>query len=141
MSAKNRINITVSMHDAPHSEFFSPGPSCPISCQLFAAEGYNAQFTDVYTINSSMVDEFRYSFVRQGNWFVPAGLGKAFPAALGFRFSTVDEYPTVNISGTGGNNVTLNPGTNAVFIQKTFIPSELLTTVPGKPLLHFVGGV
>jgi len=141
MSAKNRINITVSMHDAPHSESFSPGPSCPISCQLFAAEGYNAQFTDVYTINSSMVNEFRYSFVRQGNWFVPASLGKGYPAALGLQFSTVDEYPTVNISGTGGNNGTLNPGTNAVFIENTFIPSDVLTMIRGRHILHFGGEV
>ncbi len=141
MSAKNRINITVLMHDAPHTESFSPGPSCPISCQLFAAEGYNAQFTDVYTINSSMVNEFRFSFVRQGNWFVPASLGKGYPAKLGLQFSTVDEYPTVNISGTGGNNGTLNPGTNAVFIENTFIPADVLTLVRGKHILRFGGEV
>src|SRR5207253_11131087 len=46
LSAKNRINITVLMHDNPHKQFNSP--LCPISCQLFAAEGYNTQFTDVY---------------------------------------------------------------------------------------------
>ena len=41
----------------------------------------------MYAINSSMVNEFRYSFVRQGNWFVPQSLGKGFPAQLGFQFS------------------------------------------------------
>jgi len=141
MSAKNRINITVSMHDAPHAESFSPGPSCPISCQLFAGEGYNAQFTDVYTINPSLVNEFRYSFVRQGNWFVPASLGKGYPATLGLQFSTVDEYPTVNIGGTGGNNSTLNPGTNAVFIENTFVASDALTVLRGKHILHFGGEI
>ena len=48
----------------------------------------------MYAINSSLVNEFRYSFVRQGNWFVPQSLGKGFPAQLGFQFSTVDEFPS-----------------------------------------------
>jgi len=141
LSDKNRLNITVNMHDNPHKEYDSPGPACPISCQLFAAEGYNAQFTDVYSPSSSLVNEFRFSFVRQGNWFVPASLGKGYPAALGLQFSTADEYPTINISGTGGNNGTLNPGTNAVFIENTFIPSDVVTMIRGKHILHFGGEV
>src|SRR6266849_3182230 len=136
LSEKNRINITVNMHDNPHKQFNSP--LCPISCQLFAAEGYNTQFTDVYTINSSLVNEFRFSFVRQGNWFVPASLGKGYPAKLGFQFSIADEYPNINIEGTGANN-TLQPTTNAVFIENTFIPSDVLTMIRGKHILHFGG--
>jgi Carboxypeptidase regulatory-like domain len=141
VSAKNRINITVSVHDGPHQEQLSPGPSCPISCLFNASEAYASQFTDVYAINPSMVNEFRYSFVRQGNWFVPASLGKGYPSKLGLQFSTVDEYPTVNISGTGGNNGTLNPGTNAVFIENTFVLSDVLTMIRGKHILHFGGEV
>src|SRR5207245_7023242 len=41
LSEKNRINITVNMHDNPHKQFNSP--LCPISCQLFASEGNNTQ--------------------------------------------------------------------------------------------------
>jgi len=141
VSAKNRINITVSMHDGPHASQLSPGPNCPISCQANASEAWNSQITDVYTINSSMVNEFRYSFVRQGNWFVPESLGKGYPTTLGLQFSTVDEFPTVNISGPGGNNGTLNPGTNAVFIENTFVPSDALTIIRGKHILHFGGEV
>ena len=80
ISTKNRLNITVTMHDNPHKTNWDPGPVCPINCENNAGEGYNAQVSDVYTINSSMVNEFRYSFVRQGNWFVPQTLGKGFPA-------------------------------------------------------------
>jgi Carboxypeptidase regulatory-like domain len=134
MSAKNRINITVLMHQTPRQEFYSA--VCPINCEFHANEGYSAQVTDVYTINSSMVNEFRYSFVRQANWFVPATLGLGYPAKLGLQFSQVDEYPSVNIGGTGGNS-TLGPATNAVFIENTFVPSDVLTVVRGKHILHF----
>jgi hypothetical protein len=140
MSAKNRINITVTMHDAPHKTNYDPGPACPIGCENNAAEGYNAQVTDVYAINSSTVNEFRYSFVRQGNWFVPQTLGKGYPAQLGLKFSNADVFPTVAISGTGGPT-NLSPGTNAVFIENTFVPSDVLTLVRGKHILHFGGEV
>src|SRR5216684_3497470 len=142
VSAKNRINITTTMHDNPHKTNIDPGPNCPIACENNAGEGYNAQITDVYTINSTMVNEFRYSFVRQGNWFVPQTLNKGFPAQLGLQFSNADVFPTVNFNGTGApSNNMLSPGTNAVFIENTFIPSDVLTLVRGKHILHFGGEV
>src|SRR5260370_11729275 len=64
-----------------------------------------------------------------------------FTTGLGLRFSVYDEYTSVNISGSGGNNGTLNPGTNAVFIENTFIPSDVLTMIRGKHSLHFGGEV
>ena len=99
MSAKNRINLTVNMHDTPHKTNVDPGPVCPIACENNAAEAYNAQITDVYTINSSTVNEFRYSFVRQANWFVPQTLGKGYPAQIGLQFAQADAFPTINLSG------------------------------------------
>jgi hypothetical protein len=140
VSAKNRINLTVNMHDNPHKTNLDPGPICPIGCENNAGEGYNAQISDVYSINSSLVNEFRYSFVRQGNWFVPQTLGKGFPAALGLQFSHADVFPTVAVSGTGGPT-NLSPGTNAVFIENTFAPSDVLTLMLGKHILHFGGEV
>jgi Carboxypeptidase regulatory-like domain len=140
VTAKNRIDISVTLHDSPHKTNYDPGPVCPINCENNAAEGYNAQVSDVYTISPSMVNEFRYSFVRQGNWFVPQTLGKGFPAQLGLQFSNADVFPQVAISGTGGPN-NLAPGTNAVFIENTFVPSDVLTIVKGKHILRFGGEV
>jgi hypothetical protein len=142
LSDKNRINITVNMHDNPHKTNYDPGPNCPVACENLAGEAYSAQFTDVYTINSSMVNEFRYSFVRQGNWFVPQSLGKGYPALLGLQFSQADAFPTINLNGTGtpsdtGGGTMMSTGTNAVFIENTFIPSDALTLVRGKHILHF----
>jgi hypothetical protein len=140
MSAKNRINLTVNMHDNPHKTNYDPGPLCPISCENNASEAYSAQVSDVYSPTSSLVNEFRFSFVRQGNWFVPQTLGKGFPAALGLQFSQADVFPTVTVRGTGGPN-DLSPGTNAVFIENTFVPSDVLTMIRGKHILHFGGEV
>ena len=140
VSAKNRISISVTQHSAPNKTNFDPGPICPINCENNSAEAYQAQVTDVYTINPSMVNEFRYSFVRQGNWFVPQTLGGGYPTKLGLKFSQADVFPSVNINGTGGPTG-LGPGTNAVFIENTFVPSDVLTLVRGKHILHFGGEV
>ena len=140
ISSKNRMNITVTMHENPHKTNWDPGPVCPVNCENNSGEGYNAQISDVYTINASAVNEFRYSFVRQGNWFVPQTLGKGYPAQLGLLFSNADVFPTVAISGTGGPG-NLGPGTNAVFIENTFIPSDVVTLIRGKHILHFGGEV
>jgi carboxypeptidase family protein len=141
ISEKNRLNITVNMHDSPHKTNADPdGFACPIGCDNNAAESYSAQVSDVHTFSSSLVNEFRYSFVRQGNWFVPQTLGKGFPATLGLQFSQADVFPTVQFQGTASPNQ-LNTGTNAVFIENTFIPSDVLTMIRGKHILHFGGEV
>ena len=137
VSARNRINITVNMHGQPHRTAVDPGPACPIACENFAAEAYNAQISDVYTINSSMVNEFRYSFVRQANWFVPQTLGKGYPAQIGLQFAQADAFPTISLAGINSPSPNiLSTGTNAVFIENTFIPSDILTLVRGKHILH-----
>jgi len=139
VSDKNRINITTSMHATPHRTNYDPGPTCPVACENNASEAYSAQFSDVYTINSSVVNEFRYSFVRQANWFVPQSLDKGYPASLGLQFSRADAFPNVTVNGTGSPNPgnVLSTGTNAVFIENTFVPSDVLTLVRGKHILHF----
>src|SRR6266436_844545 len=83
ISEKNRLNITVNMHDNPHKTNADPGFACPIGCENNAAESYSAQVSDVHAFSSSLVNEFRYSFVPQANWFVPPTLGKGYPATLG----------------------------------------------------------
>jgi Carboxypeptidase regulatory-like domain len=141
ISDKNRLNITVNMHDGPHKTNADPdGFACPIGCDNNASEGYSAQISDVYSPSSSLVNEFRYSFVRQSNWFVPQSLGKGFPATLGLQFSQADVFPTIQLQGKSAPNQ-LNTGTNAVFIENTFIPSDVLTLIRGKHILHFGGEV
>ena len=138
ITPKNRVNTSVTMHENPHKTNYDPGPNCPVNCENNAAEGWNAQISDVDTINSSMVNEFRYSFVRQANWFVPQSLGEGIPAKLGLQFAQANVFPTVSVGGTGAPN-NLGPGTNAVFIENTFVPSDMLTMIKGKHILHFGG--
>lgn len=138
ISEKNRLNATLARHTTPLEETYSA--FCPIQCELHWNTGYSGQISDVYTISPTMVNEFRFSTVRQGNWFIPASLGKGYPAKIGLQFSKVDEFPDVSIGGIGGND-SFNAGndTNAIFIENSFDPSDVVTLIRGKHILHFGG--
>jgi Carboxypeptidase regulatory-like domain len=138
MSEKNRINFTVLQHAQPVSG--TTNTVAGIDTQLGAGEGFSTQVSDVYTFSPKVVNEARYSYVRGGNWYVPSSLNKGYPAKLGLQFSKVDMFPDIDIKGVGGNN-TLNPQTNAIYIQNAFDLSDVVTMVRGKHILHFGGDI
>ena len=94
----------------------------------------------MWTISATVVNEFRFSFNREADYYAQQSLGQGIPAKIGLQFSTADVLPTINISGTGAPS-TIHPGTEALFIQNTFDPSDTLTWVKGKNILHFGGEV
>ena len=136
LSEKNRINLTLLKHPNPKHEGYSA--VCPIQCQFSDTRGQSGQVTDVYTFSPTLVNEFRFATVRQGNWFTPATLGGGYPATIGLQYSKVDMFPDVQINGVGGNG-TFNAGndTNADFVENAFDYSDTLTMIRGKHILHF----
>ena len=109
----------------------------PIDTQVNSSDGYSAQVSDVYTFNPKIVNEARYSYVRQGNWFLPGSLNKNYPTTIGLQYAKANMFPNITIDGIGGNNNTLNPQTNAIYIQNAFDLSDVVTMVEGKNILHF----
>ena len=68
------------------------------------------------------------------------------------QYSKGDVFPTLNVSqtaiasGNGGSgnlalccSPVLQPGTNAIYIENTFQPSDVVTLIRGKHILHFGG--
>jgi hypothetical protein len=92
----------------------------------------------VHTFSPAVVNEFRYGFTRQGNWFSPGSLGLGYPAKIGFKYAKADVFPNINITGTAGNN-TLSPQTSAIYLQNAFDPSDVVTMIKGKHIMHFGG--
>ncbi|HEX4166231.1 MAG TPA: TonB-dependent receptor [Bryobacteraceae bacterium] len=137
ITSKNRLTFSITEHS---SNSVSGGTSCPVNCQQSTAGAYEAQVTDVHTFSPSVVNEFRYGFARQGNWFSPGSLGLGYPAQIGLQYAKADVFPNINITGTAGNN-TLNPQTSAIYIENSFNPSDVVTMIRGKHILHFGGEV
>ncbi len=85
MSDKNRINFTILEHTVPVHNSLAAVP--PIDTQVNSSDGYSAQVSDVYTFNPKIVNEARYSYVRQGNWFLPGSLNKNYPTTIGLQYA------------------------------------------------------
>ena len=135
ITSKNRLNFTILVHASPANSTLNTVD--PIDTQVSSGEGISAQVTDLHTFNPKLVNEAHYSFVRGGNWFLPGSLKKGYPAQLGLQFSKVDMFPNITINGIGGSNNTLNPQTNAIYIQNAFDLSDVVTMIRGKHILHF----
>ncbi|MHB1953506.1 MAG: TonB-dependent receptor, partial [Sulfobacillus sp.] len=68
---------------------------------------------------------------------VPYSLNQGFPAKLGLIFSKADIFPTVHV--TGACCYALQPGPNAITKQFVFDPSDVVTMIRGRHVLHFGG--
>jgi hypothetical protein len=134
----NRLNFSIVERYAPVEVSYNGSPNCPVNCQNDSSDGGNAQISDVYTISPTMVNEFRFSWNREADYYAQQSLGQGIPAKIGLQFSTADVFPTVSIGGTGAPS-NLGPGTEALFIQNTYAPSDTLTWIKGKNILHFGG--
>ncbi len=70
------------------------------------------------------------------NFFVPESLNQGFPAKLGWQFAKADLFPTINLNA---NYYNLQPNTNAVYKEHVYDPSDVVTLIRGKHILHFGG--
>ncbi|MHB8525088.1 MAG: carboxypeptidase-like regulatory domain-containing protein [Candidatus Acidiferrales bacterium] len=107
---------------------------CPLNCFSGDIDGYNGQVTDVWTIKPTMVNELRMAYTKQGNWFVPATIGFDAAGKLGLAYAKNAVFPNIDLTSPYTN---LNPGTNAVYIENLYDPSDVLTLIKGKHILHF----
>ena len=136
LSDKNRLTASVTQRDNPGAMLT---PDAPLDQTKSDIESYNAQISDVWTMSPNTVNEFRFGFTRQANNFAPATLGLGLPAKLGWNYNVADIAPSIAITGTCCN--TIAPGTNAIYNENSFDPSDVVTLIRGKHILKFGGEV
>jgi hypothetical protein len=133
----NHIVISESEGDNP-GQGFGAG-ICPIDCQSQDVSKQSAQISDVWSISPRLTNEVRLGYTNQLNFFSPLSAGKGYPAKLGLQFAKADTFPTFNFaSGTYDNGI-LSPQSNAVYKEHAFNPSDVVTFITGKHILHFGG--
>uniref|UniRef100_A0A7V4XS71 TonB-dependent receptor n=1 Tax=Acidobacterium capsulatum TaxID=33075 RepID=A0A7V4XS71_9BACT len=132
ISPKNRLTISETDGDNPQIGF---SPVCPINCGSEDVSRDNAQISDVWTVNDHLINEARFGFTDQLNFFIPDTYGKGFPAKLGLTQAVADTFPNVSTSPYYG----LGSATNAVYKEFVFDPSDVVTMVLGRHVLHFGG--
>ena len=65
-----------------------------------------------------------------------AGLG--YPGKIGLKFAKADTFPTFNFA-SGTYSGILSPQSNAVYKEHVYNPSDVVTLIAGKHILHFGG--
>jgi hypothetical protein len=136
IKSNNRLSMSINDGDNP-GQGFGAG-ICPINCQSQDVSKVNSQISDVWSISSRITNEIRMGYTNQLNFFSPLTAGLGYPAKIGLKFAKADTFPTFNFaSGTYSNM--LSPQTNAVYKEHAFNPSDVVTMVVGKHILHFGG--
>jgi hypothetical protein len=135
VSDANRITASITQRDNKGVGYSS---NCPSGCNPFDIDSWNIQISDVWTLSANVVNEFRAAYTRQGNWYTPQSYGQGYPQKLGISYAVADVLPTFNVSGPVGG-AAFNPGTNAIYAEDSIQPSDVVTLIKGKHILHFGG--
>jgi len=133
-SASNRLTLAETESNNPNVNFQEG--ICPFNCGTGDVSRDNAQVSDVWTVNSHLINEARMGFTDQLNFFVPQSLGEGWPAKLGLAFAEADALPNLTVNGFDSNLIS---GTNAVYKEMLFDPSDVVTLIKGKHVLHLGG--
>jgi hypothetical protein len=129
----NRITASETESDNP-AKFLNQG-ICPINCQNGDVSRDNAQVSDVWTFSSHLINEARIGFTDQMNYYTPYGSGDGWATKLGMPMLVADSFPNVGINNYYG----LGSSSNSIYKEMVFDPSDVVTMIKGRHVLHFGG--
>lgn len=133
----DRISMSDTQRDTPVVYPNSVTP-CPIGCQNGDVDSNNAQVTWEHTFSARTINEARMGFTNQGNFFADQTLGQGYPSKLGWQYAKADSLPAVQFNGSYPY-AWIQPSSNAVYKEHVFDPSDVVTMIRGKHVLHFGG--
>ncbi|WP_446743582.1 carboxypeptidase regulatory-like domain-containing protein [Silvibacterium acidisoli] len=137
VTSNNRLTITDTQRDNPTYNAGIGSAFCPMDCVDGDVDSNAAQISDVWNISPTTINEARMGFTSELNYYIPESLNQGIPAKLGWQFAKADLFPTLNFSGICCYN--LNSGFQV--FQKEFVydPSDVVTMIRGKHIIHFGG--
>jgi hypothetical protein len=137
VTSNNRITMSDTQSDTPQ-RYPSNVSACPIGCQTGDVDNNNAQVTDVWNISPRTINEARMGFTSQLNFFADLALNKGYAKQLGWQFAEADDFPAINFTGSYPY-AWIDPSSNSVYKEFTWDPSDVVTMIRGKHILHFGG--
>ena len=137
ITPNNRITMSDTQSDTPVM-YPNSVTACPIGCQSGDVDNNNAQVTDVWNISPTMINEARLGYTWQGNFFGDLALNKGYASKLGWQFAKADDFPAIQF-GPPYPYAWIQPSANAVYKEHVFDPSDVVTMIRGKHILHFGG--
>jgi hypothetical protein len=110
-------------------------PVCPINCVPQPNFTTNNQISDVWTINSSLVNEARLGFMGEYDVWSPETYQQGWPAKLGLQFAKEDIFPNITITNYYG----LASGVHSNYKENLFDVSDVVTLIKGRHVIHAGG--
>jgi len=143
ITSKNRI--TMSDTESDNTDLHNnSGVSIPlIGDQGSYIQNNNAQITDVWTINSRLVNEARLGYTYQESSLGDISHGQGLPQYLGWKFPEGDDFPDIDFADGDWAPAWINKqdGGGNLYKEHVFDPSDVVTLIKGKHILHFGGEV
>lgn len=136
LTNQNRLTVSFQRNTQPT---FSPSPDCPIDCYPGGGRNYHAQISDVWTFSPTVVNELRFGWVRQYYFERSESLGKNYPQKLNWSYAKANMFPAVSIGGPIGSTSIGTSLNDAVYAQDGWDPTDTLTMIRGRHILHFGG--
>lgn len=137
ITSNNRLTMSDTQSDTP-VVYPNSVTACPIGCQSGDVDNNNAQISDVWNISPTFINEARIGYTAQLNFFADLALGKGLAASVGWQFAEADDFPAIQFTGTYPY-AWIDPSSNAVYKEHVFDPSDVVTMIRGKHILHFGG--
>ncbi|MHB1793494.1 MAG: carboxypeptidase-like regulatory domain-containing protein [Acidobacteriaceae bacterium] len=137
INSANRLTMTDFQVDNPQNTFGEG--FCPIDCEGIDTDANNAQISDVWTIRPDTTNEARMGFAYALVAYTPYTLNQGFPAKLGWKFAKANNFPGISVTGACCFGLDTAYAPNAVYKQAIFDPSDVVTMIRGKHVLHFGG--
>jgi hypothetical protein len=139
ITPNNRLTMSDTQSDTPVI-YPNSVTVCPIGCQSGDVDNNNAQVSDVWNISPTLINEARIGYTDQMNFFADLTLGRGYAAKLGWQFPKADTIPAVQFTNTYPY-AWIEPQSNSVYKEHVFDPSDVVTMIRGKHILHFGGEV
>ncbi|HUA99228.1 MAG TPA: TonB-dependent receptor [Terracidiphilus sp.] len=137
ITPNNRLTMSDNQGDEGENGDNAVTP-CPVACQLGDVDNNNAEITDVWNISPNTINEARMGYTDQLNFFSDSTTGKNYPQTLGWAFAKANILPAVQFN-RNYPYAWIQPATNAEYKEFTFDPSDVVTMIRGKHILHFGG--
>jgi hypothetical protein len=137
VTPNNRLSMSDSQDDSPqiYPSSVTPGP---IGWESGDVTDNQAQITDTWSITPHLTNEARIGYTFEDSDFGDLSLNKGFAAKLGWQFGVADDLPAIQFTNQYPY-AWVQPATNAIYIQHVFDPSDVVTLIKGRHILHFGG--
>lgn len=141
----SRNHLTMSDNETDNTNLTNSSGVSPtlIGDQGSYIQNNNAQITDVWTINDHLVNEARIGYTYQMSSLGDISFGHGLPAQLGWKFAQGDDFPDIDFADGDWAPAWINKqdGGGNLYKEHVFDPSDVVTLVSGKHIMHFGGEV